>query len=47
LVRMTDWAPLSEVQASEEELFDEAFETIEENLETGGRDAAGGAKRRG
>src|SRR5271157_4616400 len=32
LVRMTDWAPLSEVQASEEDLFDEAYLAIEAEL---------------
>jgi len=32
LIRMTDWAPLSEVQASEEALFDEAYSNIEHAL---------------
>lgn len=29
LVRMTDWSALSEVQASEEALFDEAYSRVE------------------
>ncbi|MEU1388511.1 MULTISPECIES: AAA family ATPase [unclassified Nonomuraea] len=33
LVRMTDWTPLSEVQAEGEELFDRAYARIEELLE--------------
>jgi len=33
LVRMTQWAELSEVQLAEESLFDEAFEAIEERLD--------------
>ncbi|MFF5536998.1 AAA family ATPase [Streptomyces cinerochromogenes] len=32
LVRMTDWSALSEVQASEEALFDEAYSRVEEIL---------------
>ena len=32
LVRMTDWAPLTEVQASEENLFNLAYTRIEEQL---------------
>ena len=37
LVRMTEWTPLSEVQASEEDLFDRAFGEIEKALAAGGR----------
>jgi hypothetical protein len=33
LARMTDWAPLSEVQAEEEGLFDTAYEAIENQLQ--------------
>lgn len=36
LVRMTNWASLSAVQVSEEQLFDEAFESIEDALTDGG-----------
>ena len=32
LLRMTEWTPLSEVQAEEEELFDEAYARIETKL---------------
>lgn len=39
LVRMTEWAPLSEVQASEEDLFDQAFEAIERALVPGAEKA--------
>ena len=34
LVRMTDWTPLSEVQADEEPLFDLAYANIEEALDS-------------
>jgi hypothetical protein len=34
LVRMTEWAPLSEVQAESEDLFDKAFQFIEKALVT-------------
>lgn len=32
LMRMTNWAPLSEVQATSEDLFDQAYEAIESEL---------------
>jgi len=35
LVRMTDWTSLSDVQAAEEHLFDEAFGAIESALDRG------------
>ncbi|MGA5431942.1 AAA family ATPase [Streptomyces cellulosae] len=35
LVRMTDWAPLTEVQADEEALFDKAYSAIEKTLAAG------------
>lgn len=36
LLRMTEWTSLSEVQSSEETLFDEAYADIESALEAGG-----------
>lgn len=36
LLRMTDWTNLSEVQAEEEELFDQAYDAIESALAAGG-----------
>lgn len=36
LMRMTEWTSLSEVQSAEEELFDRAYEEIEDALEAGG-----------
>ena len=35
LMRMTNWAPLSEVQATAEDLFDKAYEAIEAELDQG------------
>jgi hypothetical protein len=35
LMRMTDWAPLSEVQATAEDLFDQAYAAIEAQLDQG------------
>lgn len=35
LLRMTNWAPLSEVQAGAESLFDDAYEAIESELRQG------------
>lgn len=37
LLRMTEWTSLSEVQAEEEDLFDQAYEAIEAALSAGGR----------
>ena len=41
LHRMTSWAPLSEVQLKEEQLFEQAYSVIETSLKTGGSSSSG------